>query len=77
MTRFQHIAPLLFAALLLVAVGSTLAELHTAAKGGPVAALRSTEQAHFGQTGGDDDAPQVDRVCGFAPCGLPILCEAP
>lgn len=76
MAPSSRIAPLLFAALLLVAVGSTLAELHTAAQDGPVAALRTTEQAHFGQAG-DEDAPQVDRVCGFAPCGLPILCEAP
>jgi len=26
-------------------------------------------------TAADDDAPSVAKVCGFAPCGLPLDCD--
>lgn len=61
----------LIALALLLFVGAAVAADYRAS--GPAAAIRAGEAAQPGAA--DDDAPSVAKVCGFAPCGMPLPCD--
>lgn len=56
--------------LLVCAAFAVFLDLRKTAPDGEVAALRTMEAVSY-----DEDEGTVDAVCGFAPCGMPILCE--
>lgn len=57
---------------LLLAIGIAVAlDYHTAS--GTAEIIRAGEAGH--QQAVDDDAPRVAKVCGFAPCGMPLACD--
>lgn len=45
-------------------------DFRTIAPDGKVTALRTVEPVDH-----DDEEGSVAAICGFAPCGMPILCE--
>lgn len=63
----------LTALLLLFIIGAAVAaDYHSAP--GPAVAIGAGEAAGQGAST-DDDAPSVAKVCGFAPCGMPLPCD--
>ena len=54
-------------AILLIIGGAVAADFHATAD-----ALKPAIAAPVAV---DDDAPSVAKVCGFAPCGMPLDCD--